>query len=251
MLLRRAHKRSSSGLEKKISKSIIWVGIVPMLLVAVVVGVISVTSMHRSALSELESKAGTLAEALEMAIGSRIELSETIAKAPELLDALANESASAEPEKTGARPRLEEYLDRLVSDQQRQHLGISVVDTHGNVVMSDGRLHGLLEARARYLQAQLDRFDTLAAGLIYEVNRIHSAGGGLVGYQELLSEYSVDDPTASWSGWLPAAEWLALGPMRPTPPRPGCPPIHTTPRSRPPWGRSRRALSAVSSPPWA
>ncbi|MBU0616147.1 MAG: flagellar hook-associated protein FlgK [Planctomycetes bacterium] len=70
-------------------------------------------------------------------------------------------------------------------------------DTHGTVVMSDGKLFGLLEVRDRYLQDQIDRFDTLAAGLIYEVNRLHSSGVGLVGYEELLSEYSVNDPAAA------------------------------------------------------
>lgn len=69
-------------------------------------------------------------------------------------------------------------------------------DTHGNVILRDGKLFGLLEARDRYLKDQIDRFDTLAAGLIYEVNRIHSTGVGLVGYSELLSEYAVNDPDA-------------------------------------------------------
>ncbi len=70
-------------------------------------------------------------------------------------------------------------------------------DTHGTVVMGDGKLFGLLQARDYYLRDQIDRFDTLAAGLIYEVNRIHSSGVGLVGYRELLSEYSVNDPSAA------------------------------------------------------
>jgi flagellar hook-associated protein 1 FlgK len=73
-------------------------------------------------------------------------------------------------------------------------------DTHGTVVLNDGKLFGLLEARDRYLRDQIDRFDTLAAGLIYEVNRIHSSGVGLVGYEALLSEYSVNDPTAVLNG---------------------------------------------------
>jgi flagellar hook-associated protein 1 FlgK len=69
-------------------------------------------------------------------------------------------------------------------------------DTHGTVVMTGGKLFGLLQARDLYLQDQIDRFDTLAAGLIYEVNRIHSSGVGLTGYAELLGEYAVNDPTA-------------------------------------------------------
>ncbi|MFQ5806197.1 MAG: flagellar hook-associated protein FlgK, partial [Phycisphaerae bacterium] len=69
-------------------------------------------------------------------------------------------------------------------------------DNHGNVILRDGKLFGLLETRDRYLKDQIERFDTLAAGLIYEVNRIHSTGVGLVGYENLLSEYSVNDPAA-------------------------------------------------------
>lgn len=70
-------------------------------------------------------------------------------------------------------------------------------DTNGTVVISDGKLYGLLQTRDEYLQDQIDRLDTLAAGLIYEVNRIHSSGVGLVGYEQLLSEYSVVDTSAA------------------------------------------------------
>jgi flagellar hook-associated protein 1 FlgK len=69
-------------------------------------------------------------------------------------------------------------------------------DNHGNVILRDGKLFGLLEARDRYLKDQIERFDTLARGLIYEVNRIHSTGVGLVGYEDLLGEYAVIDPDA-------------------------------------------------------
>lgn len=69
-------------------------------------------------------------------------------------------------------------------------------DNHGNVILRDGKLFGLLETRDRYLKDQIDRFDTLARGLIYEANRIHSTGVGLVGYEALLSEYAVNDPDA-------------------------------------------------------
>jgi len=74
---------------------------------------------------------------------------------------------------------------------------VRFADTHGNVVMTDGRLFGLLQVRDQYLQDQINRFDNLAAGLIYETNRIHSTGVGLVGYQDLLSEYAVLDPAAA------------------------------------------------------
>lgn len=73
---------------------------------------------------------------------------------------------------------------------------VRFADDHGNVILSDGKLFGLLQARDTYLRDQLERLDTLAQGLIYEVNRVHSTGVGLVGYESLLSEYAVDDPDA-------------------------------------------------------
>jgi len=73
---------------------------------------------------------------------------------------------------------------------------VRFADDHSNLVLRDGKLFGILQARDQYLRDQFDRLDTLAAGLIYEVNRIHSTGVGLVGYEELLSNYAVDDPDA-------------------------------------------------------
>ena len=70
-------------------------------------------------------------------------------------------------------------------------------DTLGSVQLTGGKLHGLLQARDLYLQDQINRFDTLAKGLIYEFNRIHSTGVGLVGYESILGEYSVTDETAA------------------------------------------------------
>lgn len=69
-------------------------------------------------------------------------------------------------------------------------------DTLGSVMLTGGKLHGQLQGRDRYLQDQIDRFDTLAKGLIYEVNRIHSTGVGLTGYQNLLGQYAVNDVNA-------------------------------------------------------
>ena len=74
---------------------------------------------------------------------------------------------------------------------------VRFADTHGSVMISDGKLNGLLTARDTYLQDQIDRLDTLAGGIIYEVNRIQSTGVGLSGYEQLISEYDVLDTTAT------------------------------------------------------
>lgn len=74
---------------------------------------------------------------------------------------------------------------------------VRFADNHGNVIISGGKLNGLLQARDEYLHDQFERLDTLARGMIYEVNRIHSTGVGLAGYENLLSDYAVVDPDAA------------------------------------------------------
>jgi len=88
----------------------------------------------------------------------------------------------------------------VVETELRDGLEVATVrfaDDHGNVILHDGKLFGLLQARDNYLKDQFDRLDTLARGLIYEVNRIHSTGVGLVGYESLTSNYAVEDPDAA------------------------------------------------------
>lgn len=60
-----------------------------------------------------------------------------------------------------------------------------------------GRLPALLSARDAYVRDQLDRFDQLARGLIFEVNKLHSSGVGLVPHDHVVSEYAVDDVNAA------------------------------------------------------
>jgi flagellar hook-associated protein 1 FlgK len=74
---------------------------------------------------------------------------------------------------------------------------VRFADNHGNVILHDGKLFGLLQARDDYIRDQFERLDTLTQGLIYEVNRIHSTGVGLVGYEQLISNYAVLDPDAA------------------------------------------------------
>lgn len=70
------------------------------------------------------------------------------------------------------------------------------IDSNGTAVVRGGKLGGIVEARSTLVD-QLDRFDQLARGLIYEVNRVHSSGVGTVGYSRLTSNYAVLDPNAA------------------------------------------------------
>lgn len=102
----------------------------------------------------------------------------------------------------GSEPLVEFDRSRgpIVETELRDGLEVATLrfsDTNGTVVLQGGKLHGLLETRDQYLQDQVDRLDTLAAGLIYEVNRVHSTGVGTSAYENLLSEYAVNDPDAA------------------------------------------------------
>lgn len=70
---------------------------------------------------------------------------------------------------------------------------VRFADSNGYVNIRDGKLAGVVAARDVHLRDQLNRLDRLAGGLIYEVNRIHSSGVGMVGYDSLRSDYAVDD----------------------------------------------------------
>lgn len=71
---------------------------------------------------------------------------------------------------------------------------VRYADNGGTVTVRGGKLEGVLLARDEHLRDQLDRLDQLARGLIYEVNRIHSTGVGLVGYASQVGAYGVIDP---------------------------------------------------------
>lgn len=70
---------------------------------------------------------------------------------------------------------------------------VRFADSRGFVTIRDGRLAGAIAARDTHLRDQLGRLDRLAGGLIYEVNRIHSSGVGLIGYESMRSDYAAQD----------------------------------------------------------
>lgn len=92
------------------------------------------------------------------------------------------------------RPR--ELEVQTVLDDGLEVASVHFADNGGGVRLSGGKMYGMLAGRDTYVRDQLDRFDTLARGLIFEVNRLHSSGVGLSGYQQLISDYAVDDSDA-------------------------------------------------------
>lgn len=70
---------------------------------------------------------------------------------------------------------------------------VRFADTNGPVSLLGGTMAGMLAARDTDLGGQIDQFDGLARALITEVNKLHSSGQGLVGYQDLTGTYDVRD----------------------------------------------------------
>jgi flagellar hook-associated protein 1 FlgK len=61
--------------------------------------------------------------------------------------------------------------------------------------LASGRLAGLVAARDDIFGGFLDQLDTFSATLIQEFNRIYASGQGLVGHDQLTSEFTVSDAT--------------------------------------------------------
>lgn len=78
------------------------------------------------------------------------------------------------------------------------------VDSNGTAVnvtsqLTQGKLGGWIEARDTLLANYRSKLNTLAAGLIKEVNRLHSDGIGLTSFTSLTSTYPVSSTTAPLS----------------------------------------------------
>ncbi len=85
----------------------------------------------------------------------------------------------------------------VVTENGIDRVTVRFADNNGTVTIGDGQLGATIAAREVHLAGQVDKLDELAAALIYEVNRAHSSGQGLVGYTSLTGTYDVDDATAA------------------------------------------------------
>lgn len=86
-------------------------------------------------------------------------------------------------------------VDRVLEDGL-EIASVRFADDRTPISVREGKLAGLILSRDSYIRDQLNRLDTLAGGLIYEVNKIHSSGAGLVGYTSMTSERAVLSTTA-------------------------------------------------------
>lgn len=70
---------------------------------------------------------------------------------------------------------------------------IQIASTHASVQSSSGELSGLVEARDRILGGFIDNLDSFTRNLLFEFNKVYSSGQGLNGYQQITSEFAVND----------------------------------------------------------
>ncbi|MBN1511173.1 MAG: flagellar hook-associated protein FlgK [Phycisphaerae bacterium] len=66
-------------------------------------------------------------------------------------------------------------------------------DTNAPVRVGGGKIEGLVNARENQAYGRIAGVDQLAAGLIAEVNRVHSDGQGLIGFTSVTGTYDVMD----------------------------------------------------------
>ncbi|MCH7870061.1 MAG: flagellar hook-associated protein FlgK [Planctomycetes bacterium] len=78
-----------------------------------------------------------------------------------------------------------------------QRATVRFADNNGTVIIRDGELAGIREARDENIVEMVRRLDQLANGIIYQVNRVHSGGRGLIGQTNFVGSYDVRDIDAA------------------------------------------------------
>jgi flagellar hook-associated protein 1 FlgK len=73
---------------------------------------------------------------------------------------------------------------------------IRFTDNNKQVTIEGGKVGSINDLIHEDIDGNLDDLDTLISGLIYEVNKVHSSGQGLVGYDTTTSTNKVSDPDA-------------------------------------------------------
>lgn len=74
---------------------------------------------------------------------------------------------------------------------------VRVENTTSAISGSQGEINGILQGRDTIVGGFLDKLDQWIGNLIFEVNKVHSSGQGLHGYDTVTGTYAVNDPTAS------------------------------------------------------
>ncbi|MEW6250008.1 MAG: flagellar hook-associated protein FlgK [Planctomycetota bacterium] len=78
-----------------------------------------------------------------------------------------------------------------------ERASIRFADNNGSVLVRGGKLGAAVTARDVHVASQLDQLDRLAGALIYEVNRAHASGQGLIGLTSATGTYAARDAKAA------------------------------------------------------
>lgn len=84
-----------------------------------------------------------------------------------------------------------------VPDRGLNAYELQIADSELPLRISTGKLGGLISARDEVLAGAIDQLNEFAQAIIYEFNKVYTSGQGLVGHNELTSEFSVDDVSAA------------------------------------------------------
>ncbi|HUT11148.1 MAG TPA: flagellar hook-associated protein FlgK [Thermoguttaceae bacterium] len=85
----------------------------------------------------------------------------------------------------------------LDSDRGLSVANIHMANTDAPLDTASGELRGLLDSRDQIIGGFLDRLDNFAHTLAFEFNKAFSQGQGLNGFQDLTSEFAVDQVDAA------------------------------------------------------
>jgi flagellar hook-associated protein 1 FlgK len=88
-----------------------------------------------------------------------------------------------------------EVRSEPVPDGQLNKYEIRLKDTDSRISTSSGELAGLYASRDTILTSFLDQFNQFTRSLMFEFNKLHSSGQGLVGLSDVTSEFAVTDTT--------------------------------------------------------
>ena len=108
-------------------------------------------------------------------------------------DGMLNVNVGSEPLVAGILNRGVAVKTQVIDG--RSLTSLAFVADNGGMNASAGQLGALTQVRQR-IETSIDDLDTLAATLIFEVNKLHSTGQGLEGYTTTTSTNAVDDAAA-------------------------------------------------------
>jgi flagellar hook-associated protein 1 FlgK len=80
---------------------------------------------------------------------------------------------------------------------EQQKITVRFADSNSPITVRGGKIGGLVEARDELLVDYVGQLDSLAAGLISEVNKVHSQGQGLDGWEDVTGAFDVRDADAT------------------------------------------------------